>query len=110
MGTREYSGWVDSCCQRTKTLEGRPVVEPVTPAAVALVEVGVMDAGRPGEECLLNQLYMRVDLRSRCRVRSDSYCKHQKLGAQVTDGASIRRSLGDGTAEMPEFHREQWRS
>jgi hypothetical protein len=85
-------------------------MEPVTPAARTLVEVGVMDAGRPWEKCLLNQLYVGVHLRSRRRVRGDSYSKHQKSGLQVADGAGIRRSLGDGTAEMPQFHREQWRS
>ena len=47
------------------------VMEPVTPAARALVEVGVMDAGRPWEECLLNQLHMGVDFHSRGRIRRD---------------------------------------
>jgi hypothetical protein len=64
----------------------------------------------PREKCLLNYLHMGVDLRSRGRVRGDSYRKHQKPGLQVTDGAGIRRALGDCTAEMPQFHREQRRS
>jgi hypothetical protein len=110
MGAGEHSGRVDSRFHSTQTLKGRSVVEPVTSPAVAFVEVGVMDAGRPWEKCLLNQLYLGVDLRSRGRVRGDSYCKHQKPGLQVTDGAGIRRSLGDCTAEMPQLHGEQWGS
>jgi hypothetical protein len=110
MGAGEHSGRVDSCFQSTQTLKGRSVVEPVTSPAGALVEVGAMDAGCPEEEYLLNQLYMGVDLRSRGRIRGNSYCKHQKPGLQVTDGAGIRRSLGDGTAEMPQLHRQQRRS
>jgi hypothetical protein len=110
MGASEHSGWVDSRFHSTQTLERRPIMESIAPAARAFVVIGVMDAGPPGEEGLLNQLYMGVDLRSRGRIWSDSNCKHQKLGIQVTDGAGIHRALGKGAAEVSKLHRQERRS
>src|SRR3954452_18684236 len=97
MGACEHSGWVDLSFHSTQALQSRPVVEPVTSPAGALVEVGVVDAGRPLQECLLNDLHVGVNLRGRGSVRGDSQGKHQKAGLQMTDRAGIDRTLGNST-------------
>lgn len=65
MGAAKHAGRVDSCFPSPKTLKRRVTMKPSTSAAWALVEVGVTDAGRPREECLLNKLHMGVNLRRR---------------------------------------------
>ena len=75
-------------------------MEPVASACGVLIEVRVVNAGRPWAECPLDNLHVGIDLGSGGCVRGDADGVHGEFGVEVAHRACVGGSLGNGTTEM----------